>query len=155
MKKWITVIVSAIIVAVSVPGLFKITVNMDYTEMMGERTPYVKRLMEITRAKLGSQYSYEVLIEYPEADAIKNNLLENAKEYVKMIFKASEDELNISKQFRIITTSLKIILEVGVFSTCAILLYYDKTTLTLITCTNFDKATQTVYIAELQSIVEE
>ena len=61
---------------------------------------------------------------------IKNNLLGNAKEYVKMIFKASEDELNISKQFRIITTSLKIILEVGVFSTCAILLYYDKTTLT-------------------------
>lgn len=32
---------------------------------------------------------------------------------------------------------------------------YEKTTLTLITCTNFDKATQTVYIAELQGIVEE
>lgn len=32
---------------------------------------------------------------------------------------------------------------------------YDKTTLTLITCTNFDNATQTVYIAELQNIVEE
>lgn len=32
---------------------------------------------------------------------------------------------------------------------------YDKTTLTLITCTNFDNATQTIYIAELQNIVEE
>lgn len=32
---------------------------------------------------------------------------------------------------------------------------YDKTTLTLITCTNFDKATQTIYIAELQDVVEE
>ena len=32
---------------------------------------------------------------------------------------------------------------------------YDKTTLTLITCTNFDNATQTIYIAELQDIVEE
>ena len=32
---------------------------------------------------------------------------------------------------------------------------YDKTTLTLITCTNFDKATQTVYVAELQSVIEE
>lgn len=32
---------------------------------------------------------------------------------------------------------------------------YDKTTLTLITCTNFDKATQTIYIAELQNVVEE
>ena len=32
---------------------------------------------------------------------------------------------------------------------------YEKTTLTLVTCTNFDKATQTIYIAELQGIVEE
>ena len=32
---------------------------------------------------------------------------------------------------------------------------YDRTTLTLITCTNFDNATQTIYIAELQNIVEE
>lgn len=32
---------------------------------------------------------------------------------------------------------------------------YNKTTLTLITCTNFDKATQTVYIAELQNVEEE
>lgn len=29
---------------------------------------------------------------------------------------------------------------------------YDKTTLTLITCTNFDSTTQTVYIAELVSV---
>ena len=32
---------------------------------------------------------------------------------------------------------------------------YDKTTLTLITCTNFDDTTQTIYIAELENIVEE
>ena len=32
---------------------------------------------------------------------------------------------------------------------------YEKTTLTLITCTNFDNATQTIYIAELQDVVEE
>ena len=29
---------------------------------------------------------------------------------------------------------------------------YDKTTLTLITCTNHDSTTQTIYIAELESI---
>ena len=39
--------------------------------------------------------------------------------------------------------------------TIAIYRNYDKTTLTLITCTNFDKATQTVYVAELQSVIEE
>ena len=32
---------------------------------------------------------------------------------------------------------------------------YDKTTLTLITCTNNDDTTQTVYIAELDNVVEE
>ncbi len=32
---------------------------------------------------------------------------------------------------------------------------YNKTTLTLVTCTNFDKATQTIYIAELQNVEEE
>ena len=32
---------------------------------------------------------------------------------------------------------------------------YDKTTLTLITCTNFDDKTQTIYIAELESTIEE
>ncbi|MCR4675958.1 MAG: MMPL family transporter [Sphaerochaetaceae bacterium] len=55
-----------------IPGIMKIKVNMDYSDMMGERTPYIKRLLEITRSKLGSQYSYEVLIEYDEEDAIKN-----------------------------------------------------------------------------------
>ena len=39
--------------------------------------------------------------------------------------------------------------------TIAIYRNYDKTTLTLVTCTNFDKKTQTVYIAELQNVVEE
>lgn len=39
--------------------------------------------------------------------------------------------------------------------TIAIYRNYDKTTLTLITCTNFDKATQTIYIAELEDVVEE
>ena len=39
--------------------------------------------------------------------------------------------------------------------TIAIYRNYDKTTLTLVTCTNFDSKTQTVYIAELQKVVEE
>ncbi len=71
-KKWITVIVTAIITAAVIPGIFKIEVNMNYSDMMGERTPYIKRLLEITRSQLGSQYDYEVLIEYSDEDAIKN-----------------------------------------------------------------------------------
>ena len=71
-KKWLTVILTSVIVLLLIPGLFKIKVNMNYSDMMGERTPYIKRLMEITRSQLGSQYSYEILIEYTDEDAIKN-----------------------------------------------------------------------------------
>ena len=71
-KKWITVIAGTAIILAMLPGLFNIEVNMTYTDMMGERTPYIKRLLEITRSQLGSQYSYEVLIEYDEEDAFKN-----------------------------------------------------------------------------------
>ncbi|MBR4600158.1 MAG: MMPL family transporter [Treponema sp.] len=71
-KKWITVIATVLVMAAMIPGIFKIKVNMNYSDMMGERTPYIKRLLEITRSQLGSQYDYEVLIEYAEEDAIKN-----------------------------------------------------------------------------------
>lgn len=71
-KKWITVIATVLVVAACIPGILKINVNMNYTEMMGERTDYVKRLMAITRSQLGSQYSYEVLIEYPDEEAMKD-----------------------------------------------------------------------------------
>ena len=71
-KKWITIIAGTAVILAMLPGLFNIEVNMTYTDMMGERTPYIKRLLEITRSQLGSQYSYEVLIEYDEEDAFKN-----------------------------------------------------------------------------------
>lgn len=71
-KKWVTVVAGTVIMAACIPGILKIKVNMNYTEMMGERTDYVRRLMQITRSQLGSQYSYEVLIEYPDEDAMKD-----------------------------------------------------------------------------------
>ena len=71
-KKWITVIAGSLVMLAMLPGLFMIKVNMNYSDMMGERTPYIKRLMEITRSQLGSQYSYEVLVEYDREDALKD-----------------------------------------------------------------------------------
>ena len=56
-----------------IPGIPRTQVNMDYTEMMGERTDFVKRLLSILRGKLGSQYSYNVLVEYEDADAFKSS----------------------------------------------------------------------------------
>ncbi len=71
------VICSLVVIAIMIPGIFRISVNMDYVEMMGERIDYIKRLKEILNSKLGSQYSYDVMIEFDEEDAFKK--VENMK----------------------------------------------------------------------------
>jgi len=79
-------VVGFVLLAAMMPGVLGIKVNMDYTDMMGKRTPYVRRLLEITNSKLGSQYSYEVLIEYAEEDAIKDpEILEKMDELTARI----------------------------------------------------------------------
>lgn len=79
-------IVGFVLLTAMMPGVLGIKVNMDYTDMMGKRTPYVRRLLEITDSKLGSQYSYEVLIEYAQEDAIKDpEILEKMDELTARI----------------------------------------------------------------------
>lgn len=85
-KRWPILVVGAAILLAMIPGIVGIKVNMDYTEMMGTKTPYIRRLLEITNSKLGSQYSYEVLIEYPEEDDLKNpRILQNMDKLAEMI----------------------------------------------------------------------
>ena len=52
------------------------------------------------------------------------------KEISKAIYGKSKKEIDLQKQFNIITRFIKSILEVGVFVTCIFLLYYDKISLT-------------------------
>jgi len=61
---------------------------------------------------------------------IKNSLISNMKEIIKLIYQKSENEIDVQKRFNIITRFLKSILEVGVFITCIILLYYKQISLT-------------------------
>ncbi len=97
-KKWVTVIAGIIVIIAVIPGLFKIKVNMNYADMMGERTPYIHRLMEITRSQLGSQYSYEVLVEYQEEDALKNpDVLKNMDEMAARIGTLSSTKVSNGK----------------------------------------------------------
>jgi hypothetical protein len=85
-RSTVILVVGFVLLAAMMPGVLGIEVNMDYTDMMGKRTPYVKRLLEITNSKLGSQYSYEVLIEYAQEDAIKNpEILEKMDELTARI----------------------------------------------------------------------
>ena len=97
-KKWITVIAGTAVLLAVIPGMFKIKVNMNYSDMMGERTPYIKRLLEITRSQLGSQYSYEVLVEYNEEDALKNpEVLKNMDELADRIGTLSMTKISNGK----------------------------------------------------------
>ena len=61
---------------------------------------------------------------------IKTNLLEDMKDIIKLIYKKSEKEIDVRKEFNIITRFIKSILEVGTFVTCIILLYYNLISLT-------------------------
>ena len=97
-KKWITVIAGTAVILAVIPGMFKIKVNMNYADMMGERTPYIHRLMEITRSQLGSQYSYEVLVEYEDEDALKNpEVLKNMDELADRIGTLSQTKVSNGK----------------------------------------------------------
>lgn len=67
----VAVILGAFII-LQIPGAMNIDVNMDYTKTMGVKIPYVARLLDMLDGKLGSLYSYDVMIEFPENDALKN-----------------------------------------------------------------------------------
>ena len=61
---------------------------------------------------------------------IKNNLISDMADIIKIIYKKSKTEIDIQKRFNILTRLLKTCLEVGTFVTCVILVYYNKVSLT-------------------------
>lgn len=61
---------------------------------------------------------------------IKNNLINDIIDIIKDIFNKSKEEIDIQKSFNIKSRFLKSTLEVGVFATCVILLYYKSISLT-------------------------
>ncbi|MBR6690616.1 MAG: ABC transporter ATP-binding protein [Bacilli bacterium] len=61
---------------------------------------------------------------------IKTSLINDMKNIIKIIYKKSEKEIDIQKEFNIIIRFLKSVLEVGVFVTCVILLYFNQISLT-------------------------
>ena len=61
---------------------------------------------------------------------IRNNLLTEMKDIIRTLLKKSIDETNLYCKFSIFIRSLRIVMEVGVFVTGAILLYYGNISLT-------------------------
>lgn len=61
---------------------------------------------------------------------IKNNLIKDMIDIIKSIYKKSEKEIDIEKEFNIITRFIKSALEVGTFTICVFLIYNNKISLT-------------------------
>ena len=61
---------------------------------------------------------------------IKNNLINNMKDIIKSIYQKSEIEIDIEKEFNMISRFIKSLLEVGTFIICIILLYQKQISLT-------------------------
>ena len=61
---------------------------------------------------------------------IKNNVIKDVKEIIKSIYNKEIDETNIWEKFTMLTRILKTSLEVLVFSSCVILVYYKQVSLT-------------------------
>ena len=61
---------------------------------------------------------------------IKDNLITNMRDIIKLLYKKSEREIDIDKEFHIITRFIKSLMEVGTFLLCVVLLYYKQISLT-------------------------
>lgn len=60
---------------------------------------------------------------------VKKSLLKDMQEIIKDIFSKLTKEIDIRKNFNLLTRIIKVSLEVGTFITCVILLYYEQITL--------------------------
>lgn len=72
-RKILVSVLSFVVVAAMIPGILKIKVNMDYIEMMGRKVPYIARILDTLSGKLGSLYSYDVMIRHEDPEAFKSS----------------------------------------------------------------------------------
>ncbi len=85
---------------------------------------------------------------------IKNSLIDNMKDIIKLVLNKSMKEMDIQKRFGIITGILRSILEVGVFITCVFLLYYNKINLTFFIAMTYYVYRYTWLISSLTELTE-
>ncbi len=89
MGKWIlahpksimTVFIIAVLVCMA--GLTKLGVSFDMCKTMGLKIPYVARMDYVRHSKIGSLYSYNLILDFDKADAAKDP--ENLKKFEQLI----------------------------------------------------------------------
>jgi hypothetical protein len=85
-RKWSFFILSALIIAAFIPGIFKITTRIDIASISGEKAPYIQQMRKILAAKLGNQYCYSIMISFEDEGAFKEpqnmKALEDLETYI-------------------------------------------------------------------------
>ena len=76
------IVICALVIAAFIPGMFKITAQLDYLTITGDKMPYIQEVKKMLAQKLGNQYSYTVMISYDEEGAFKKP--ENMKALVQL-----------------------------------------------------------------------
>lgn len=79
---------------------------------------------------------------------VKNNLINNVINIVKILFDKSSKEIDAKRNFDIITGILKSILECGVLATCIVLLYYNYISLSFL-------VSMTYYVYRFTNMIED
>ena len=81
-RKKSVIVICALVIAAFIPGMFKITAQLDYLTITGDKMPYIQQVKKMLAQKLGNQYSYTVMISYDEEGAFKKP--ENMKALVQL-----------------------------------------------------------------------
>ncbi len=115
-------------------GLEIVLFIIVYSIVVKYFNPHLKKVHK-ERKKLNDNYTSYVTesirgVREIKTLGIKKALFSNLQVLIKKMLNKSYEEINLYKNYDIISNVLKSLLEVGVFITCAILLYYEKTSLT-------------------------
>ncbi|MBR4323729.1 MMPL family transporter [Treponema sp.] len=70
-RSWLIVALSLLVFAICVPFMLKVSVKIDVLSIAGDKMPHSKARYELTKQKLGNQYSYSVMISYDEEGSFK------------------------------------------------------------------------------------
>ncbi len=62
----------AVLLVLSLPGAFFISVNIDMFEFMGMKVDYIRRVYSIANSQLGSYLNYNITVTFDEPDAVKD-----------------------------------------------------------------------------------
>jgi predicted RND superfamily exporter protein len=95
-----------IVMLICVWGLTKVEVSFDIKRSMGDKVPYAKRLIYVGDSKIGSLYSYDLGIEFPNPGDAK--IPENLRK-----FEILENEVNALKLTKKTSSLLDIVKDIN------------------------------------------